>query len=68
MAALSGGKFVRLGELDELMRELRITTKPLKRDTVTHVKLSSRLRWPIIALLIALMCAEWAFRKRKGLV
>jgi len=68
MSSLSGGKFVPLERLGDLLKELRVTTKPKQQDTVTHVKLSEDLRWPLIAALIALLCAEWAFRKRKGLV
>ncbi|MGB2820022.1 MAG: glutamine amidotransferase [Phycisphaerae bacterium] len=68
MSSLSGGKFVTLDRFGNLLKDLRVTTKTEKRDTVTHVKLSQSLRWPIIVAIILLMCAEWAFRKRKGLV
>jgi uncharacterized membrane protein len=68
MSAASGGKFVTLDHLSDLLSDLRITTKPEKRDTVTHVQLSSELRWPAILAAIVLLCAEWAWRKRKGLV
>ena len=68
MAALSDGRFVALDRFGDLLSDLRITTKPQKRDAVTSVELASRLRWPVIAALILLLCLEWAFRKRKGLV
>ncbi len=68
MAEASGGKFVTLDRFGDLLKELNVTTRPEKRDTVTHVALASRLRWPVIAAIILLMCGEWAFRKRKGLV
>jgi len=68
VSSLSGGQFVTHDRFGELLTELHVTTKPERRDTVTHVMLSQHLRWPIIAILIALLCAEWALRKRKGLV
>jgi len=68
IATLSGGRFVPLDGFGRLLKQLRVTTRPERRDTVTHVKLSQSLRWPIIAAIILLMCAEWAFRKRRGLI
>ena len=68
MSSLSGGKFVTIDGFGELLKTLRLVTKPEQRDTVTHVKLSQSLRWPILSAILVLMCAEWAFRKRKGLV
>ena len=68
MAALSDGQFFRLPQLGALLDDLRLRTRPEQRDTVTHVRLSARLRWPAILAILALLCAEWALRKRKGLV
>jgi len=68
LAAGSDGTFVPLERFGELLAELRVTARPERRDRVTHVPLAARLRWPILAALIALLCAEWALRKRKGLV
>ncbi len=68
MARSSGGEFVPLGRFEGLLDELRITARPEQREAVEHVQLAGELRWPVIAALIALLCAEWALRKRKGLV
>lgn len=68
MSTLSNGQFAPLSGFDDLIKELHITTKPQKRETAFRVALSGRLRWPTVIALILLLCAEWAFRKRKGLV
>ena len=32
------------------------------------VRMATAKGWPVVAALIALLCLEWSFRKRKGLV
>jgi uncharacterized membrane protein len=68
MSSLSRGQFVTHDRFGDLLKQLHVATRPERRDTVAHVMLSQQLRWPVVAALIALLCAEWAFRKRKGLV
>jgi hypothetical protein len=40
--------------------------KIVRRPVRTH--LAAACSWPVLAALIALLCIEWAVRKRKGLV
>jgi hypothetical protein len=68
MAEAGSGTFTTLNKLDTLLETLRRTTLP-RKQTVTETKdLTAAFRWPTVCLLIALLCAEWALRKRKNLV
>jgi len=68
MAAASEGHFVELARFPGLIEKLRIASRPKKRVVATYNELGRTLRWPVVALLIVLLCAEWALRKRRGLV
>jgi len=68
MAAASGGRYVSLSKLGELLQQVSIASRPKPRPVAEHDELSDRFRWPVAAILIALLCVEWAVRKRKGLV
>ena len=68
MARAGNGKYVPLAELGRLLRELRITTRPKTREVIEHLDLAARFRWPIVAVIILLLCVEWSLRKKKGLV
>ena len=68
VAADSDGRFCRIKEMGDLLGDLEISAEPRLETTHKHDKLSDRLRWPVIVALIVLLCLEWAFRKRKGLV
>jgi hypothetical protein len=62
------GEFRRLDQAGVLLRQLRVDTEPKKQPQVERRDLARDLRWPAIAAMIALLCLEWAIRKRKGLV
>jgi len=64
----SDGKFCHIRDMDDLLADLEVSAEPRLETTHKHHKLSDRLRWPVIVALIVLLCIEWAFRKRKGLV
>ncbi len=68
MAQASGGRFVTLSELPALLKDLRQATRSKKRVEVSQEDIAANLRWPIILILITLICLEWAMRKRRGLV
>ena len=70
MADRGGGRFLPLQRLGELLKDLRLTARPEKRDVPVQHRLAAEMPYPwfAIAALIALLCAEWAIRKRKGLV
>ena len=68
MAAASEGHFVSLARFPALIEKLRIASRPKKRVVATYNELGRTLRWPVVALLICLLCVEWALRKRRGLV
>jgi len=64
----SDGQFARLGELKTLLEAVTIAAEPKQEIAFEHDKLTERFRWPLVIALIALLCAEWSLRKRKGLV
>lgn len=64
----SDGQFARLGELAKLLEAVTVASEPKQETVFEHDKLSERFRWPLVIALIALLCAEWCIRKRKGLV
>jgi hypothetical protein len=68
MAQLSNGQFVELAAMGELLEKVRVSGLPTFRDVAVQRDLSRYLRWPIVAVLIALLCVEWGTRKRRGLV
>ena len=68
VAVNSKGRFCRLKEMPDLLRDLQVSSEPVLTEEDKYDKLSERLRWPIIVALIVLLCLEWSFRKRKGLV
>ena len=68
VAADSDGRFCRIKEMSDLLYDLQVSAEPRSETTHKHHKLSERLRWPTVAALIVLLCLEWSFRKRKGLV
>ena len=55
-------------EFDKLLKELNVSSKPKVRMVPLHNNLADFFRWPIVVALIVLLCVEWSFRKRKGLV
>ncbi len=68
LAEITGGQFVRLANVGTMLKELSLTAQPEKVPEITHVGLAERFHWPMVATIIALLCLEWAVRKRKGLV
>lgn len=68
MAEASGGRFRPAGELPEGLRELRPAVRSRVENVTRPIRLSDAAAWPVILAIIALLCAEWALRKRKGLV
>ncbi|MHC4983991.1 MAG: glutamine amidotransferase [Planctomycetota bacterium] len=63
------GEFRRLNQFGEQLEAIRHVTRPVKRLTpVKRRDLTAPLRWPAVAAIIALLCAEWAIRKRRGLI
>jgi uncharacterized membrane protein len=68
VAEASGGRFRKLQYLGELLKTIRVHARPKEETYVEPRELSDELRWYVVAALIALLCAEWALRKRRGLV
>ncbi|MFB3892234.1 MAG: glutamine amidotransferase [Phycisphaerae bacterium] len=74
MADVSKGKFAPLSGLPKLLEDLHKTILAANalrvRQEVTHLDLGREpaIFWPLLVLLMGLFCAEWAIRKRKGLV
>lgn len=68
IARNSNGQFAPLSDLPRLLSQLRRSIVPKTREEITHVDLGGAWRWPLVVTLIALLCLEWAWRKRKGLV
>jgi len=68
IAADSGGKFVTLEKLPELLDGLKYSTKPKDVYVTQTADLAGAIRWPAILVILALLCLEWSLRKRASLV
>ena len=68
VAQASGGVFVPLNELGDLLDAVQLQSRPRPRPRVEALDYAARYRWWLLGVLVALLCAEWAFRKKKGLV
>ncbi len=68
MAQKSGGKFYRLHELPQLLKDIRKSLPPKFEEQIIHEDLADAARWPLLIAVLTLLCLEWAVRKRKGLV
>jgi hypothetical protein len=68
MAASSHGRYAQLGEMRKLLAEMSVDARPKMREEVVHQDLAGEWRWPWLAVAVSLLCAEWAIRKRRGLV
>jgi hypothetical protein len=68
LAALSGGRFLLVGEIDSLRQALAALPS---YHPHTEVRRESRALWDwpvILVLLIVLLALEWALRKRSGML
>jgi len=68
MAAASKGRYAELQDMRGLLERLRLAAEPRSVAVVSRKNLSAMLRWPIVVVLMTLLCIEWSIRKRKGLV
>jgi hypothetical protein len=68
MSQASKGEFVTLAQLGSLVGRLRILCRPKQREVIEYEDLADYNRWPLVIILISLLCVEWALRKRRGLV
>jgi uncharacterized membrane protein len=69
MAARGNGQCVMLADFAKLLTQLEGASAP--REVLMPPRmddLSDKYSWPVIATILALLCLEWAIRKRKGLV
>lgn len=64
LAEASGGAYVTLDTLDALGSKMQLRSKSAEK----HVDLELRNSLPFAILIAALLCLEWAIRKRQGLV
>jgi len=66
MAELTGGKFLYPEQLPGFLDDLRGQDLHLEVERLTHIRLWDN--WPFLLLFVALLTAEWAIRKWRGLV
>jgi hypothetical protein len=64
LSEASGGAYASLGEIEKLTAAMRLEPKAVAR----HLDLDLRNSLPFGLLAVALLCLEWAIRKRRGLV
>lgn len=64
----TGGRFVKLAELPSLLDELPDQARPRLVTERDPEPLWKAWAWHVAAIAIALLCLEWSWRKRKGLV
>jgi hypothetical protein len=68
LAEATGGRFVKLAELGALLDELPDEARPRLITERDPEPLWKAWAWHVAAAAIALLCLEWSWRKRKGLV
>ena len=68
IAKVSGGKYSPLDGLGMLLAEFDLNTQPKKVPRVEAKDLAGDHRWPLMVAALVLLCMEWAYRKRKGLI
>jgi len=68
MSLRTRGGFRRLDEFAALLREIRLAAQPRTQPKSETRNLADTLRWPALVAIITLLCLEWAWRKRRGLV
>ena len=68
IAKASGGKYSPLDGLGMLLAEFDLNTQPKKVPRVEAKDLAGDHRWPLMVAALVLLCIEWAYRKRKGLI
>jgi hypothetical protein len=68
MAGRSRGQYVPLAEIGKLMDDLSNKAGLRMVPETVHEDLMRNFYWPMLALLVLLLCLEWSVRKRKGLV
>jgi hypothetical protein len=64
-AEISGGRFYTFDAADRLLRDLP-PGRPVPIESLPARPLWNR--WPVLALLLGLLIAEWILRKRRGMV
>jgi hypothetical protein len=68
MARRPGVSFYKLAELGDLLEKLPDRARP-RLETIDDPRpLWEEFAWPVAAVVVGLLCAEWMWRKRKGLV
>ncbi len=68
VAAESGGDYRPLRRFRDVLGYLRVASRPKTVHETRRRDLSAALSWPVVLGVIALLCAEWALRKRRGLI
>ncbi|HHH75452.1 MAG TPA: hypothetical protein ENL03_00330, partial [Phycisphaerae bacterium] len=64
----TNGTFVPLARLSDLFEYISASSEEKTVPRIRYANLVDDFRWYIVGLLIALLCMEWALRKRKSLV
>ncbi len=68
MAAETPGRFAELAGLSKVLEDVVAAAEPKSVERTETREVTASLRWPILLGVLALLCAEWSIRKRKGLV
>jgi len=67
LSEITHGRYADVSELAALLAEVRSESASRIDVELTHANLADVARWPLAAGLVALLCAEWIGRKRRGL-
>ncbi|HAU37702.1 MAG TPA: hypothetical protein DCX07_08295 [Phycisphaerales bacterium] len=68
MSVTTNGRFVPLSSIEKMFQDLQVEARPEIRRRLVYEDLAATHPWPLVIAYIALLCLEWAVRKRKGLV
>ncbi|MFP4355393.1 MAG: glutamine amidotransferase [Phycisphaerae bacterium] len=68
LAARTRGRFVPLRDLPSQLEALQVESTPQIQRVFEPVDLWRQWAWPVVAVVMALLCGEWVLRRKRGLI
>jgi hypothetical protein len=68
LAVLTGGQFVPLEGMDDVLHRLERAAVPIRQEQQVVRTPDGRGAWMAVLAMLGLCCGEWVLRRRSGLV